>query len=60
MQETASIPGSGRSFLEQGMATTLCSGNLQGNVLVPYLIVNDGTVGVIPFPVTKFSDKKKI
>ena len=40
------------------MATTLCSGNLQGNVLVPYLIVNDATVGVIPFPITKFSDKK--
>ena len=37
------------------MATILCSGNLQGNILAPYLIVSDGTVGLIPFSITKFS-----
>lgn len=45
--------------LEQGVATTLCSGNLQGNVLAPDLIVNDGNVEVIPFSITEFSYKKK-
>ena len=46
--------------LEQGAATTLCSGNLQGNVLAPDLIVNNGNVEVIPFSMTEFIYKKII